>query len=174
MMAYTKALFDRFPPTEERGDYLKTIDRQGEILNSRVTSMLTVTSLEAGTSQVVLRKLGVLYVAREALIDLELSLKRVFYILHLPPLLGAEVVRRAAASSRADCSSHAERTPPPRPTNTRKAVSAVVPRNLFLPHDFVRVNGNDHHPYGSPGVPTTCRINSMNISAALGSSLSFG
>lgn len=99
MMAYTKALFDRFPPTEERGDYLKTIDLQGEILNSRVTNMLTVTSLEAGTSRVVLRELGVLYVAREALIDLELSLKRVFYILHLPPLLGAEFVRRADCSS---------------------------------------------------------------------------
>lgn len=46
IMAYTKALSDGIAPEAERADYLNTIYKQGQLLNQRVNSLLSVTSLE--------------------------------------------------------------------------------------------------------------------------------
>lgn len=75
MMAYTKALVDGQTPVEERDAFLKTIYHQGEVLNSRVSSLLTVTSLDAQVTTTALETTDILAATREALDDLARSFK---------------------------------------------------------------------------------------------------
>lgn len=92
IMAYTKALVDGITPVEERGEFLSTIYRQGEILSSRVTGLLTITSLDA-TGKLGDRGEGnILKETRQVIEDLSSFFDREGAEVFLDPSLNGEVL----------------------------------------------------------------------------------